>query len=121
MTAYTISKSRRTYRVIQSDAVGPTEAVQLDLIGVSDFTHMSLSVQWLDVSGDQGSDTVGPGTWLVEIRTSKNAHWEDVDTIDLSSLATVDWEAPTIGVLVTPDSLPVGVVTWKVTVTANRT
>lgn len=123
MTDFRISKGRRTYRVIQSDLVGPTDTLLLENLRIADFPHVFLSVQWYDSGGSQGGDLVSLAYWTVEIATSNSEHYEDPpeDRIQINNLKTVDWSGPTIGIRVTPTDMPVDVVEWAVTVTANRT
>ena len=128
MTDFTISKSRQRYMVVKSATVASTATVTLTNLPITDFPHVHLSIQWYDINGDQQASTGGAGPqWTVEMQTAgqdDNGWWDSpaVDIIELQALATISWEANTVSVRVTPDSLPDStVVSWGVTITANRT
>lgn len=113
--------------VVESEKVSRSTTITLEHLPIVDFPHLFLAVQWYDSNGDQGESLASAGDWTVEYQTAgqdpDDGWWDspDTDVINLNDLQTIAWDANTVSVRVTPDSLPLAVVTWGVHVSANRT
>lgn len=136
MSDYIISQSRRRYKVLTSEQVGRTDTITLESLPITDFPHVFLSVQYFDSNGDQIDGYpdppyfITPTTgWEISLKTVGNIYWESPPisvvsfTVYLGPMQSVSWNANTTDIKVVPVGLDsmVNLISWQVTVTANRT
>tara|TARA_R110002153_G_C13159733_1_gene482923 strand:+ start:283 stop:660 length:378 start_codon:yes stop_codon:yes gene_type:complete len=107
---------------VVSDPATVATADTVDIVVPAYSSHLFLGVKMYDSGGALIAAGAATGTFTVATYTENTGlpETQTVSTVDAADPATIDWFGNTNRVTVSGASLSAGIITWVVTVTANR-